>query len=167
MGFDIKAGFVSWVDEDDVVYVAYGYIGNGCQVVFLYKDGGWAPEWIDYIPDAVQDLVTKYRAEENFKKALSFRKYLIDNGCELYVTTEKIVFTDVFPGANLSEKEEYGFYIVYHPTSVDGIYSVERISMCGSEPCETSLIVYRPLTVNGYRMLQKSSDCIAAAGSLC
>ena len=83
---------------------------------------------------------------------------------DLYVSSKKLVFTDVVPGTKCSNGGEYGEYTIYEPTKKEGLYGVWLVSTSDFE--EDYFEGYEYLTKKEYSKLRKRSNDIEDKGSL-
>ena len=84
----------------------------------------------------------------------------------LYISNSEFYFTDVVAGKACCNGGEYGFYTVYTPTNIPGVYKVQTETTCDLDPCGTGPQGFKALSISEYEILRAKSDRIEAEGFL-
>ena len=154
--FTVKEGYILFKKGDDIVAISSGW--NDGQLLYVYtrQDGEWIGNWEDEFDFPIEEAlerIDEWRKQKEMEELKLEISKLLEDGVELYVSSEPIRFTDEVAGEKASDGGEYGFYSTYYPTEIVGVYDYYTSTTCEFDRCGTGYEGLVILTQDKYEYL--------------
>lgn len=157
--FTVKEGYILFKKGDDIVAISSGWHDDRQNLyIYTHQDGEWVGNWEDDENFPVEEAIEKindYMKEKELGEMKIEISKLLEDGVELYVSSEPIRFTDEVAGEKASDGGEYGFYSTYYPTELEGVYEYYTSTTCEFDTCGTGYEGLVILSQDRYHYLVK------------